>query len=56
MKAPLVTDLPQFNMAENEMRDNTRFRLLLGQEGMTSSCARGGSGWMLGKISSQKEW
>ena len=26
------------------------------QEGLTSSCARGGSGWILGNISSQKEW
>ena len=27
----------------------------IGQEGMASSCARGGSGWMLGKTSSLKE-
>ena len=26
------------------------------QEGTASSCARGGSGWILGRISSQKEW
>ena len=26
-----------------------------GQEGTASSCARGGSGWILGRISSQKE-
>jgi len=28
----------------------------IGQEGMASSCARGGSRWILGTISSQKEW
>ena len=28
----------------------------IGQEVMASSCARGGSGWVLGNISSQKEW
>jgi len=28
----------------------------VGWEGMASSCTRGGSGWILGKISSQKEW
>ena len=27
----------------------------IGQEGMALSCTRGGSGWMLGKISSPKE-
>jgi len=27
-----------------------------GQEGMVSSCSRGGSGWMLGKTASLKEW
>ena len=29
---------------------------VIGREGMASSCARGGSGWILGKISYQKEW
>ena len=28
----------------------------MGQEGMASSCARGGSGWILRKISTLKEW
>ena len=28
----------------------------IGWEGMASGCARGGSGWIYGKISSQKEW
>lgn len=28
----------------------------VGQEGMASSCAKGGSSWLLGKMSSQKEW
>jgi len=27
-----------------------------GKEGMGSSCAREGSSWILGEISSQKEW
>ena len=27
---------------------------MIGQEGMASSCTRGGSGWILGNISSQK--
>lgn len=27
---------------------------MIGREGMESSCARGGSGWVLGRISSQK--
>jgi len=29
---------------------------IIGQKGMTLSCSRGGSGWMLGKNSSRKEW
>ena len=28
----------------------------MGWEGMASGCTRGGSGWMLGKISLPKEW
>ena len=28
----------------------------VGQEGMVLSCSRGGSAWILGKISSLKEW
>ena len=28
----------------------------IGWERMASSCTRGGSGWILGRISSQKEW
>ena len=28
----------------------------VGQEGMVLSCTTGGSGWILGRISSQKEW
>ena len=30
--------------------------LVIGLEGMTSSCARGGSGWALGNTTSLKEW
>ena len=29
---------------------------VIGQEGMTSSCAKGGSGLILGNIYSPKEW
>ena len=29
---------------------------VIGQEGMASSCAKGGSSWILGIISSQKQW
>jgi len=29
---------------------------VIGQEGMASSCTMGGSGWVLGRIYSQKEW
>lgn len=29
---------------------------MIGQEGMASNCSRGGSGWILGKIYSLKEW
>ena len=30
--------------------------IAIGQEGMASCCARGGSHWILGNISPQKEW
>ena len=29
---------------------------MIGEEVMASSCTRGGSGWILGRISSLKEW
>ena len=46
--------LPERRLGQGEVRFFS-YVTLIGQEGMASSCSRGGSGWILGGISSQRE-
>lgn len=53
---PEVPPISMLQLLNEERKNCTHLSHLIGQDGIVSSCARGGSAWMTGNVCPLEEW